>query len=220
MKKGFFITGTDTEIGKTRAAVDLIRFLVAQGHRVSGLKPIASGCEQYSSGLKNPDALLLKEHSNTGLSYSQVNRYAFEPPIAPHLAALCDDVAIELDKIQQDVDAASEHSDVVVVEAVGGWLVPLNADETVADLAVLLQLPVILVVGIKLGCISHALLSMMAIEQSGAQIHGWVANHCVPDSGYSQEQLDSIRKRVSAPLLAEIRFDPDHNSQSIWQLTD
>ena len=139
--QGYFVTGTDTEIGKTYVSVALIHYLCKQGHRVAGLKPLASGSEQTPDGLRNEDALQLAEASNVKLDYNEINRYTFEPAIAPHIAAELANTPIELDKIQQDLDDAAQKADKVIVEAAGGWLVPLNDTATVADLAMQLNGP-------------------------------------------------------------------------------
>jgi len=221
--KGYFITGTDTEIGKTHASVSLIQHLVSQGYLVAGLKPIASGCENRQGELRNGDAVNLMQAANVKLSYSQVNRYAFEPAISPHMAA--DDAGITIDSslIHHDLEHALSQADICIVEAVGGWKVPLeNATKKdgldVEKLALQLELPVILVVGIRLGCINHALLGIDKIQSSGANLAGWVANCCDPNTERPQDQIDSIRTRTTAPLLCTLAFDPTHKSQGVWSL--
>ena len=176
---GYFITGTDTGIGKTVVTLGLMRWLQDRGRRVAAMKPVASGCERTPQGLRNEDALQLQQQASMPLDYDVVNPYAFEPPIAPHIAASQAGVQIELDIIRQGVRLLAEHADLVCVEGVGGWLVPLNGEESVADLAVSLGLGVVLVVGMRLGCLNHALLTAQAIQASGASLAGWVAN-CLP----------------------------------------
>lgn len=205
-KKGFFITGTDTEIGKTYTTVRLIQHLCSQGLKVSGLKPVASGCEETVQGLRNDDALQIQQASNVNLAYEHINRYAFKPAIAPHIAAKKANEVIDLNNILEDVTFAQVQSDTVVIEAAGGWLVPLNDSQTVADLACLLKLPVIIVVGIRLGCINHALLSFNEIKQSGVPIAGWVANKITDDEIYSQEQINEIKKRTDLACICEIDY--------------
>lgn len=229
---GFFITGTDTEIGKTYASVSLIRYLVAQGQSVAGLKPIASGCELIDGQWRNDDALKLMRAANVELEYSQANRYAFEPPVSPHLAAADQGVTIEAELIKKDVEFAFTMADICVVEAVGGWKVPLDLGERkvpldsssdgngldVEQLALYLELPVILIVGIKLGCINHALLSIEKIQRSGAQLVGWVANCCDPHTDRPEDQIDSIKALTSAPLLCTLPFNASENVSAEWTL--
>lgn len=217
--KGYFITGTDTEIGKTHVSVELIKELANQGLRVSGLKPIASGCEQTANGLRNSDALQLQAAANVDLEYKHINRYSFEPAVAPHIIAKQLGQEIDLSLIKKDVETALAISDLTVVEGAGGWMVPLNKEETVADLAQLLDLPVILVVGIRLGCINHALMSLAEISHAEVPIKGWVANFCTANTELAQEQVFAIKNRTEYPLLAEIKFDPFHKSHNKWELT-
>lgn len=224
--KGYFITGTDTEIGKTYASVSLIHHLVKQGYRVAGLKPIASGCEIREGQLRNDDAMKLMQAANVGLTYSQVNRYAFEPAISPHIAAGDTGVTIDPKLIQRDLEYALSQADICIVEGVGGWKAPLADSKKagwldVEKLAVQLGLPVILIAGIRLGCINHTLLSIEKIQGSGANLVGWVANCCDPDTQRPEEQIDSIAARTSTPLLCTLPFDTTATtlkSQGIWSL--
>jgi dethiobiotin synthetase len=201
---GYFITGTDTGIGKTVVTLGLMRWLQDQGLRVAAMKPVASGCERTPLGLRNADALQLQTQASMPLDYAEVNPYAFEPPIAPHIAAGQAGVRIDLDIIQQGVRQLAGCSDVVCVEGVGGWLVPLNDRETVADLAAGLGLGVVLVVGMRLGCLNHALLTARAIEASGAPLAGWVANGLPPVPDYLEENINTIKSKISAPLLGVV----------------
>ena len=216
--RGYFITGTDTAIGKTYSSVCLIEHLCAAGFSVVGLKPVASGCEQTGDGLRNSDALKLAEASNVKLEYRQINRYAFEPAIAPHLAAASRGVSIDIDNIRADLLYAKSKADRVVVEAAGGWLVPLNSRNSVADMALALELPVIIVVGIKLGCINHALLTLDQIERSGIKIAGWVANRIDRKTACAHEQIESIKSRTSIPCIAEIPNKKISHSTIQWRL--
>lgn len=224
--QGYFITGTDTEIGKTYASVSLIKHLCSKGINVAGLKPVASGCELTANGLRNDDALKIANASNVPLDYNRINRYAFEPAIAPHIAAELQGININFDDIESDVTYAKSQADQVVVEAAGGWLVPLNRKQYVSDLALRLNLPVIAVIGIRLGCINHALLTLNQIEQSGADIAGWVANYIDPQTHYANEQVKSIKSRTSLPCIAELPYEifdkkpykQPAQSTAIWQL--
>ncbi len=200
MAEGFFITGTDTEIGKSFVSVRLMRALKGQGYTVLGMKPIASGCARTAEGLRNDDAQALIAENSLDIPYEQVNPYAFEPAIAPHIAAAEAGVAIELETISERFAALKARADVVVVEGVGGWRVPLNVEAEVADLARCLGLPVILVVGMRLGCINHALLSAEAIRRSGCALHGWIANFLDPDMAAQGDNLAAIERRLGPPL--------------------
>jgi dethiobiotin synthetase len=201
---GYFITGTDTGIGKTVITLGLMRMLQDRGRRVAAMKPVASGCERTPQGLRNADALQLQKQASMPLDYAQVNPYAFEPPIAPHIAAGQAGVRIDLDIIRQGVRQLAGCSDVVCVEGVGGWLVPLNDRETVADLAAGLGLGVVLVVGMRLGCLNHALLTARAIEASGASLAGWIANGMPPVPDNLEDNINAIKSRITAPLLGVV----------------
>ena len=199
--RSLFVTGTDTGIGKTVVTLGLMRWLQDRGRRVAAMKPVASGCERTLQGLRNEDALQLQQQASMPLNYDVVNPYAFEPPIAPHIAASQAGVRIELDTIRQGVHQLAERSDVVCVEGVGGWLVPLNERESVADLAVGLGLGVVLVVGMRLGCLNHALLTAQAIQAGGAPLAGWVANCLPPVPDNLNENISTLKSMISAPLL-------------------
>jgi len=198
-----FVTGTDTEVGKTRMSVALMSLLQQQGKRVAGMKPIASGCELSDAGLRNEDALALMAQSDVVLPYDVVNPFAFEPAIAPHIAAGQSDKVIDLNHILEQYQLISSRADSVVVEGAGGWFVPLNEQATLADLAVKLALPVVLVVGVRLGCINHALLSVEAIKASGLPLYGWIANTVEPNSE-SDAIVSSLKTRIDAPCLGVV----------------
>ncbi|MEE9494552.1 MAG: dethiobiotin synthase [Gammaproteobacteria bacterium] len=202
--KGYFIAGTDTGVGKTCVSAALIRGLAAAGKQVAGMKPVASGCEKTVDGLRNEDALLLMAAANVEKPYPMVNPFAFEPAIAPHLAADLAGIQIDSGNIHSVFTACCEDLDNIIVEGVGGWLVPINARESMADLAVLLNLPVLLVVGIRLGCISHTLLTVAAIEASGLPLAGWIANRVDSECQQQEGIIASIKKRIDAPLIADI----------------
>ncbi len=198
-----FVTGTDTEVGKTRISLALIELLQQQGNKVAVMKPIASGCELTNEGLRNDDAVQLSQQADVSLAYELINPYAFEPAIAPHIAAKQADINIDLDVIKQNFDLIQSQADSVVVEGAGGWLVPLNEHATMADLAVKLALPVVLVVDIRLGCINHALLTVEAIKQSGLPLQGWVANQR-QENEQVKEIIATLERHISAPLLGTV----------------
>jgi dethiobiotin synthetase len=198
---GYFVTGTDTGVGKTVVALGLMQQLQARGLDVAGMKPVASGCESTVAGLRNDDAVQLSRQASVNLDYEQVNPYAFAPAIAPHIAAEQAGARIGLDSILAAYTSIAEQADCVVVEGVGGWEVPLNERETLAGLACLLKLPVILVVGIRLGCLNHALLTAAAINRAGLPLAGWVANVLPPLPDCVEENINSLKSRIPAPLL-------------------
>ncbi|MDH5785051.1 MAG: dethiobiotin synthase [Chromatiales bacterium] len=204
MAKGFFITGTDTGIGKSWCSAGIMEKLKQQGHNVVGMKPVASGCELTPDGLRNEDALLLQQQGSVIVDYALVNPYSFAPAIAPHIAATQAGERIKLGKILERYTQLKKQSESVVVEGVGGWLVPLNDHETVADLGAALKLPVILVVGMRLGCINHALLSAESIRASGSSLAGWIANSVDPQMDELQATINAIAQRLDAPLLGVV----------------
>jgi dethiobiotin synthetase len=199
--QGYFITGTDTGVGKTIVTLGLMQWLQDRGHRVAGMKPVASGCAATPQGLRNADAQQLQQQAGIELAYAAVNPYAFAPPIAPHLAAAAAGCRIDLDRIHARLQQLAGQADRVCVEGVGGWLVPLNERDAVADLALRLGLEVILVVGIRLGCLNHALLTLRAIEASGLRLAGWVANCLPPPADSLEENISTLKSMIYAPLL-------------------
>ncbi len=203
---GFFISGTDTGVGKTRVSCLLMQQLIDQGEQVIGLKPIASGCADTDEGLRNDDAVALMQTSNVQIPYPLINRYAFSPAIAPHIAAELTGVSICLETIYQDYSWIETRADTVIVEGVGGWLVPLGQGNTMSSLAIKLRLPVILVVAIRLGCLNHALLTAQAIEQSGLEFFGWIANQVSNEGLFIDQQVESLEQALNAPLLCNIPF--------------
>jgi dethiobiotin synthetase len=211
-RRGYFITGTDTGVGKTAVTLGLMAHLQAQGETVAAMKPVASGCERAAAGLVNNDALQLQQQSSVELPYALINPYAFGPPIAPHIAASLAGVTISSNTIRSAFEEIAGKADCVLVEGVGGWQVPLNADETLADLARNLGLDVILVVGIRLGCLNHALLTAESIVSSGCIPAGWVANRLPPGADYTAENINTLKSRLSFRFLGEVpvmgRVDP------------
>ncbi len=200
--KGLFITGTDTGVGKTGVAAALVRALVAQGHRVVVMKPVASGSQRTPEGLRNEDALTLMAAANVTAPYDRVNPYCFEPAISPHIAAEDADITVDLAHIRHNFDSLAASADLVVVEGAGGWLAPLGPHISISDLATTLNLPVVLVVGIRLGCINHACLTKLAIEESHATFAGWIANTIDPAMPRQKENLETLTRQLGAPPLA------------------
>ncbi|ORL64306.1 dethiobiotin synthase [Pseudomonas putida] len=205
MGQAYFIAGTDTDVGKTIIAAGLLHAALSQGLSTLGAKPVASGCTVTAKGLRNADALALIDQSSVKLPYEQVNPFAFEPAIAPHVAAREAGVSLEVSTLL----AAMRHvldqgADFTLVEGAGGWRVPLSGHANLSDLAIVLKLPVILVVGVRLGCINHALLSAEAIARDGLQLAGWVANIVDPRTSRLEENLASLAERLPAPCLGRV----------------
>ncbi|MDE2108585.1 MAG: dethiobiotin synthase, partial [Gammaproteobacteria bacterium] len=200
--------GTDTGVGKTRVAAAMIRALGCGGLKTVGMKPVASGSASSARGLRNEDALLLQAVANLPRSYELVNPYAFAPPIAPHLAAQEAGVRIELAHILESYRRLCEGADAVVVEGIGGWQVPFGNAWGLPELARAFGLPVVLVVGLRLGCLNHALLSARAIRSDGLHLAGWVANAIDPGFERRAENLATLERSLNAPLLADIPWQP------------
>ena len=201
---GYFIAGTDTGVGKTLIATALISRLVEAGQRVAAMKPVSAGCIRTSEGCLNDDVAQLRQAANVTLPLDLINPYAFEPAIAPHIAAQQVGVEIDLARIEQAFRQIEVQADTVIVEGVGGFLVPLNRKQTAADMAQRLNLPVILVIGMRLGCLNHALLTVEAIQRRGIPLAGWIANRIDPDMLAFDANLASLQARISAPLWGVI----------------
>ena len=204
--RGLFVTGTDTGVGKTRVAVALIHALRARGLRVAAMKPVAAG---NAPGELNEDVAALLGAANVAADLEDVNPYAFAEPIAPHIAAQQAGVGIELGVITAAYARLAAAADVVVVEGAGGWRVPLNEREDMADLAQALGLPVVLVVGLRLGCLNHALLTAESIAGRKLPWAGWVGNHVDPAMAQPAANLDTLRARLPGPCLGVQPFIPD-----------
>jgi len=204
----YFVTGTDTGVGKTRCAAALCHALAARGLAVAAMKPVASGCERTADGLRNEDALALKAAMSVHADYHEVNPYAFEPAIAPHVAAARAGVLIDLQVLDRAFSSLSKRSEVMVVEGAGGWRVPVSDEVEFADLALRWSLQVILVVGLKLGCINHALLTQESLMQRRLPFAGWVCNRIDPDMPEAQASIDTLRRRLVAPCLGELPWAP------------
>lgn len=204
----YFITGTDTGVGKTLVSCALLHAFAAQGGRVVGMKPVAAGCDEDG---QNEDVRQLRAASNVLVSGGQVNPYCFFQAAAPHLAAHFAGMEINLERILESYDELSRVADEVIVEGAGGFLVPLNDRQDSADLVAMLDLPVILVVGLRLGCLNHALLTVEAIKARGLVLAGWVANTIDERMAMQNENIAALRRRIAAPLLGVIpyRKEPD-----------
>ena len=220
MKKAYFITGTDTGVGKTLVTGALLHAFARQGSKVVGMKPVAAGCEATPHGLSCEDVEQLRAQSNVAAPLNLVNPYAMAPAIAPHIAAEQAGVEISLETIDQAFHQLRAMADVVVVEGVGGFMVPLNAGQDSADMAEMLGLPVILVVGMRLGCINHALLTAQAIRHKGLRLAAWVANRTDPDMIAFDENLRTLKTHLAAPLLCVVPHLAEANPAAVSGLMD
>lgn len=201
MASSVFISGTDTEVGKTWVSTALLHTLNGAGLRAVGMKPVASGCEEAGGALRNADALALIGASHGTIDYATCNPYALREAVAPHLAAQRSGVVIELEPIRRCHDVLQAGADVVVVEGAGGWAVPLAPGLMQGDIPRMLQLPVILVVGLRLGCINHALLSARAIVADGCRLLGWIGNAVDARQPLQRENIATLRALLPAPCL-------------------
>jgi dethiobiotin synthetase len=204
--RGLFVTGTDTGVGKTGIACGLIRAARAMGWRAAGMKPVAAGTSQIRGRYANADVEALAAASGMRIARRLCNPYLLAPAIAPHIAAAEAGVRLEIDVMVRAYRALARRAEVVIVEGAGGFLVPLDERVDMGDLAARLRLPIILVVGMRLGCISHALLTAEAIERRGLHLAGWVANRIDPAMHRYRHNVASLRARLAAPLLAEVTF--------------
>ncbi|MEA1889546.1 MAG: dethiobiotin synthase [Pseudomonadota bacterium] len=211
MKQGYFVTGTDTGVGKTLVSAALLHSLGESGLSVCGMKPVASGCIETLNGLRNDDADRLIDASNVSADYDLICPYRFLPPIAPHIAAQQADIVISTDHIVACYQRLESSSDAVVVEGVGGWQVPLDEQKNLSDLAIGLDLPVIIVVGARLGCINHALLTAESVLASGLTVAGWVFNQIDPDLQQVVTVKETLQSRIPGCLIADIPWqeNPD-----------
>jgi dethiobiotin synthetase len=206
MSGGWFITGTDTGVGKTRIAVMLLEALARIGEVAVGMKPVASGCRETAAGLRSEDAEQLLGASGVPAEYAEVNPYAFLPACAPHLAAREGGIEIQQEKILECFGQLGQKAPWVVVEGVGGWQVPLGERLTMMDIARALRLPAILVVGMRLGCLNHALLTAAAIRHEDVPLAGWIANQIDPAMTRVDENIAALAERIDAPMLAAFPY--------------
>jgi dethiobiotin synthetase len=204
MEKGYFITGTDTNAGKTWATIALMRYFKQQGKTVVGMKPVAAGCTTQNGQLKNEDALLIQENASVQIDYGLINPYAYELPVSPHIAGINNPV--NLPKIVEKFNSLKALAEIVLVEGAGGWYAPLNDHEDISDLAKALALPVIIVVAIRLGCINHAKLTWQAIHYSGLFCVGWIAVCVDPDMLNRDENIHTIKAALDVPLLGVLPY--------------
>jgi dethiobiotin synthetase len=204
---GIFVAGTDTAVGKTRVAVALVRALVRDGLDVAAMKPVAAGAEPTPEGLRNDDALALMRVANVPAPYARVNPYCAKLAASPHIALCGESISVDTAVIRQQFDLLAAEADFVVVEGAGGWYAPLDPLHTMADVARALELPVMLVVGLRLGCLSHARLTFEAVERQGLTLAGWVANHVQPHFEHASENIATLQRTLACPLLDIVPFN-------------
>ncbi|RPH21827.1 ATP-dependent dethiobiotin synthetase BioD [Buttiauxella warmboldiae] len=215
MIKKWFVTGTDTEVGKTVASCALLQAATNAGYRTAGYKPVASGSVMTEQGIRNSDALALQRNSSVKLSYQQVNPFAFLEPTSPHIVSAAEQRPLEFSQFSAGLAALALQADWLQVEGAGGWFTPLSATTTFADWVVAEQLPVILVVGVKLGCINHAMLTARAVQSAGLCLAGWIANDVQPTGKRHAEYIATLRDVLNAPLLGEIPFYPHLDDRTV-----
>lgn len=209
MIKRYFVTGTDTEIGKTVASCALLQAAASLGLRTAGYKPVASGSEMTADGLRNSDALALMRNSTTAMDYRQVNPYTFAEPTSPHIISAAEGRPVDPQVMSAGLRSLEKQADWLLVEGAGGWYTPLSETFTFADWVAAERLPVILVVGVKLGCINHAMLTARAIAQAGLTLTGWIANDVVAPGKRHAEYMATLTRVLPAPLLGEIPWLAD-----------
>jgi dethiobiotin synthetase len=217
VRRGVFVTGTDTGVGKTVVACALVRALRSRGLRVAVMKPVAAGSARTAEGLRNGDALALIEAAGQPAPYALVNPYCFEPAVSPHIAA--EDLKIEVDisRILLDLDVLAADVDCTVVEGAGGWLTPINERQTMADLAAALRLPILVVVGLRLGCLSHAQLTRLAVGLRGMSFGGWIANGVDPDMARAADNLATLERLFGEAALEVVPYTPDSGGLALTQ---
>ena len=202
-----FITGTDTDVGKTYITLGILNAFKKQKYSTLGIKPVASGCVKNNGHLQNADALALQQNSSILLHYHQINPFAFEPPISPNIAAAEAKRDITVHELKQKTQYALQHpADICLVEGVGGWYVPLNRTETMADYVKTIGLNTILVVGVRLGCINHTLLTVQAILRDNVALVGWIANCIDPQMSHRQENIDTLKECLPIPCLGVVNY--------------
>ncbi|MFB1093236.1 dethiobiotin synthase [Vibrio diabolicus] len=208
MIDAFFIAGTDTDVGKTVASKAILQALAAKGLNTIGYKPVAAGSDKTEAGWRNSDALHLQAAATLDVAYDDVNPYALELPASPHIAAKHEHVEIKYELLSEKLAQHKQQADVVLVEGAGGWRVPVSDTDCLSTWVQAEQLPVVLVVGIKLGCLSHALLTAESIKADGLNLVGWVANRVNPGTEHYADIIEMLEARIGAPKLGEIPYIP------------
>lgn len=220
MNNAFYITGTNTDVGKTVASKALLQALAAQGWTTCGYKPVAAGCELTEQGYVNADALCLQQQATQPMTYPEVNPYALPIAASPHIAALDQHTLIRFECLTEGLQTLASQADWVLVEGAGGWHVPIDEHRCLSDWVVEQTLPVVMVVGVELGCLNHALLTQQAILAQGLPLVGWIANRINPGSEYYAENIAYLEQHIQAPKLGEIPYLNNKNRQQIGQYID
>ncbi|MEI8656726.1 dethiobiotin synthase [Vibrio sp. Hal054] len=208
MINALFIAGTDTDVGKTVASKAILQAIANKGFTTIGYKPVAAGCERTEQGLRNSDALHLMKVATQEMPYDDVNPYALELPASPHIAAKHENLTIDYKVLSDKLAYLKTKADTVLIEGAGGWRVPVSDTDCLSSWVKQEKLPVVLVVGVKLGCLSHALLTAESIEADGLTIVGWVANRINPGTEHYAEIIEVLESRIHAPKLGEIPYIP------------
>ncbi len=220
MSNAFFVAGTDTEVGKTVCSRAIIQAAVAAGVKIAGFKPVASGSQQTPVGTRNSDALYLQDAANVEMTYEEVNPFPLVEASSPHLSAFKEGITIDFDTIDVAFDNAVSKSEMVLVEGAGGWRVPITSELYLSDWVQRRKLPVILVVGVKLGCMSHAVLTAEAIERDGLEVVGWVANRINPGLDNYAEVIKLLTNKLPGKKLGEIPYMPGITKRDLSQYID
>ncbi|KII75551.1 dethiobiotin synthase [Vibrio renipiscarius] len=220
MIDAFFIAGTDTDVGKTVASKAILNALAEKGLKTIGYKPVAAGCETIEGGLRHSDALYLQSAATVDVAYEDVNPYALELPASPHIAAKHDNVVIDYSVLSDKLAQHKANSDIVLVEGAGGWRVPVSDEDCLSTWVQQEKLPVVLVVGIKLGCLSHALLTLDAIKADGLELAGWVANRINPGTENYAEIIAMLEQKIAAPKIGEIPYVPSVKRKDLAKYID
>ncbi|NRB70028.1 MAG: ATP-dependent dethiobiotin synthetase BioD [Vibrio sp.] len=220
MIDAFFIAGTDTDVGKTVASKAILNALAQKDLKTIGYKPVAAGCEKTQHGYRNSDALYLQKASTVDVAYDEVNPYALALPASPHIAAQHDGIDIQYSVLSEKLAGHKQKADVVLVEGAGGWRVPVSESDCLSSWVQQESLPVILVVGIKLGCLSHAMLTVDAIKADGLALVGWVANRINPGTEHYADIIQMLEQKIGAPKLGEIPYVPSVKQKDLARYID
>ncbi|CZF79274.1 ATP-dependent dethiobiotin synthetase BioD 1 [Grimontia celer] len=215
MNKSFFVTGTDTEVGKTVASMAVMQAVSKAGYSVAGYKPVAAGSKETEQGPMNSDAIRLRECTTVEVSYQDVNPCLLHAACSPHIAAELESETVDFNQLSDGLKRLQSRSEFTLVEGAGGWRVPVTYDTTLADWVVGEKLPVILVVGIKLGCLNHAYLTAEAIRRDGMEIVGWVANRVNPGTEHYCDIVKTLEHHLKVPKLGEIPYMPSIKSRDL-----
>ncbi len=220
MLNAFFIAGTDTDVGKTVASKAILHALAAKEIKTIGYKPVAAGCEQTEEGMRNSDALHLQKACTLDVAYDDVNPYALELPASPHIASKHDGVTIDYAVLSEKLEQHKANSDMVLVEGAGGWRVPVSDEDCLSTWVKQEKLPVVLVVGIKLGCLSHAMLTAEVIKSDGLNLVGWVANRINPGTEHYADIITMLEDKMGVPKLGEIPYIPSAKRTDLGRFID